>query len=528
MKPRLSSPAVGLVLALGSAVAGCGSDEMFTLQLGSNERLIDTAATARFANSDRMLDLAQVVGDLDGDGVDDAIIRTGISNVHDGTVFTGIVENGTEVYVLYGGPGATGSIDLASLPVLTRVSALIEPLTTSVTAVGDVDGDGLADFLITIASMPSCGAAVCRFVIDAPPVGGVYLVYGSTTRLAGSHPISDVAVLLNDPVINGHENQAVALGDIDGDGKADFAIATLSSILGEHPKLSVFYGRAQRLSGTVDLAATADAVIDEPAAEDHVYAGPKAARIGDVDGDGYADFVAELPVNMSGLDVRLVRGSATRLTGTVALPDIGHTQLPGSFPDHCETNAPAFALGDLDGDGADDFALTSCQLTVPSISAYSTTFHVLYGRKAELPAQLSAADAVATVTTAPGDLPDVMLSGDLDGDGVRDLILSDGGLHGYNGAVHILKGGPGRLSGTIDLASARAISYVGWSQRVPQCSENPCVVPERVGFGVGLGDLTGDHRPELLIGAPSDFSSGVQAPDLGHTYILSTPVLPNE
>lgn len=88
----------------------------------------------------------------------------------------------------------------------------------------------------------------------------------------------------------------------------------------------MFYGRGQRLSGTLDLAATADATITEPGASGGL-GGAGAYRLGDVDGDGIADFVVRLPFDHDRLDARIVRGSTTRLAGAVALPDIGQTRL---------------------------------------------------------------------------------------------------------------------------------------------------------------------------------------------------------
>lgn len=183
MRLRIPGPAIGLVLALGVA-AGCGGEEMFVPELGTNERLIETSAVARLASPDRGLQEPIVVGDLDGDGVDDAIVRSSFASPGpDGeTVFGGAV------YVLYGGSGVTGSIDLASLPALTHIGPYVLgiPPVAGVAAVGDVDGDGLADFAVSIAPLPGCDAPGPPWVSDSPTVGGAYLVYGSATRLTGA------------------------------------------------------------------------------------------------------------------------------------------------------------------------------------------------------------------------------------------------------------------------------------------------------------------------------------------------------
>jgi hypothetical protein len=94
--------------------------------------------------------------------------------------------------------------------------------------------------------------------------------------------------------------------------------------------------------------------------------------------------------------------------------------------------------------------------------------------------------------------------------------------------VHIIKGKRERLSDAIDLASPTVLTYVGQPQRVPKCKADPCVLPEKIGAGVSLGDLTGDHKPDLLIGAASDDYEITPGPGvaMGHTYIVSAPVAP--
>jgi hypothetical protein len=522
MTLRTSSPAIGLVLALGSA-AGCGSEEMFTLELGANERLIDKAATARLAHRDQGLEQPIVVGDLDGDGIDDAVVRStfAMPGAKGKTVFGGAV------YVLYGGSGVTGSIDLAGLPALIHVGApsLSTPPSGGVSAVGDIDGDGLADFVVSIDGTIGCISGT-PWTVDSPPVGGAWVVYGSATRMTGSHEIKDVAALLNVPPECGRWNLAAALGDIDGDGKADFAVSKQAGVAGEPYQVFVFYGRGERLSGTVDLATTADAVISEPAAAGGL-GGAGAYRLGDVDGDGVADFVVRLPLDDTSLDARLVRGSATRLAGAVALPDIGHTQLPGG--DFCFFSDEAFAvaLGDLDGDGADDFSLVNCERGTTRVDG-PVTHRVFYGSKAGLPAQLGTADAAATLAPTDSFYPSRLIAGDVDGDGIPDLIFADVNLHDTNGGVHVIKGRHERLSGAIDPSAPTVTTYVGQPQRAPRCSGDRCVLPEKVGSGVSLGDLTGDHLPDLLIGANSDDYEIIPGPGtaMAHTYVLSSPVIP--
>jgi hypothetical protein len=246
---------------------------------------------------------------------------------------------GGAVYVVYGGSGVTGSIDLARLPALIHVGSpsVSTPPGGGVAAVGDIDGDGLADFVVSIDGTIGCDGPGSPWTVDGPLIAGAWVVYGSATRLTGSHEIKDVAALLNEPAKCGLWNLPAGLGDIDGDGKADFAVSEQGGAAGDPYQVFVLYGRGQRLSGTVDLAATADAVISEPGATGGL-GGAGAYRLGDVDSDGLADFVVRLPLDATRLGrsastVRVVHSLATAVASTV--PD-GLTPDPdgGGSPVH--------------------------------------------------------------------------------------------------------------------------------------------------------------------------------------------------
>lgn len=100
-----------------------------------------------------------------------------------------------------------------------------------------------------------------------------------------------------------------------------------------------------------------------------------------------------------------------------------------------------------------------------------------------------------------------LVAADVDGDGIRDLIVTAPGLHDFNGAVHLIKGQAARLSGEIDPVARAFLSYVGQPARKPNCQPDRdpiCVAPERVGWNLSVGDLTGHHGVDLLIGADQD------------------------
>ncbi len=522
-----------LVLGSASALAACGDEEVFEARLGSTERLIDREAEARITSGDEGLDQLAVVGDIDGDGVDDAVVRM----FHVIPSSFDLIEFGTSVYVLYGGGAVTGALALSSLPSLTGPGASGPgAFGGDVAPAGDVDGDGLADFFIGVARTPGCGIL---HEDDADMHSGAYLVYGSATRLAGATSLATAGVFLRDPRPCTSTGGQSGLGDLDGDGKADFAITTVDTGKAQAAsEVRVFYGRGTRLTGVVDVVATADATISPPPPQSSLspfWTDARAAGAGDVDGDGYGDFLLHVPISPAATDIRLVRGGAARLSGTLAVAALAGTEILDNVP--CRMRGVGLfqvirngetrgaALGDLDGDGADDFSLLSC-------GASAAVHRVFYGRAGGFPAQLRSGDEDAVLAVS-GAGASRIAGGDVDGDGQADVVVSDAGRRDGNGGVAVIRGAAQRLSGTIDPVT-QGIVYVGSPQRARGCVNlggRACVVAEEVGVDVGVGDLTGDGRLDILVSAPSDQDvapkQGVAGSSLGHAYVVSPPVATN-
>lgn len=70
------------VAALGllGALTACGSEELFAQRLDANQKSIHSEAVARITSDDRVLGRVVSVGDMDGDGIDDAILLSGATS----------------------------------------------------------------------------------------------------------------------------------------------------------------------------------------------------------------------------------------------------------------------------------------------------------------------------------------------------------------------------------------------------------------------------------------------------------------
>jgi len=165
--------------------------------------------------------------------------------------------------------------------------------------VGDVNGDGYADVLITAYGIDSY-------------TGRAYLYLGGPTGLA-----TEPAVVLAGPDgAGGNFGYAVAgAGDVDGDGYVDVVVGA-EGVDGNTGRVYLYLG------SPAGLAATPAVTVSGAVAAGHF--GRAIAAAGDVDGDGHADVVvgADFVDSMAGRAYLLLgRGTGLAPTADVTLSD---------------------------------------------------------------------------------------------------------------------------------------------------------------------------------------------------------------
>ena len=281
---------------------------------------------------------------------------------------------------------------------------------------------------------------------------------------------------------------AVATLDIDGDGVEDLAMGApdAGSVRGD-----VRFLHGPLVGNTTDLASS-DARLN--GAEDGHELGTQVVSVGDWDDDG----VDDLSVSAPGADEGRIYVVYGPLTGLTQMEDADIFIDGETVGD--DAGATLALAGDLSGDGIADLFIGA-----PSSSDDANNGGkgwILEGPVTRRSA-LTNADHTITGLSEGGQLGRAAIGpGDVDGDGLDDLLLSDT----VSGGRVLLFRGP--VTGAITNTDADAALHAEQSG-------------DQAGYGLGsAGDVDGDGYADLVVGAPEHDRGGTSA---GAAYLVAGP-----
>ena len=422
------------------------------------------------------------VGDVDGDGFDDYLLGmelgfvAGQGECHGGAWLvlddlqgtTGLV-SGEEAHFFWG----ENPDDQAAY---------------SISGAGDVNGDGFDDFLIGAPGNDEAGDSA----------GQTYLFLGKDrSRTDIREP--DASFLGEE---NGSSSGAsvAGVGDVDGDGFDDFLIGApqFSGDAVEAGKTYLVLGKAEGWALDTSLI---DADASFIGSDEGDLSGNAVAGVGDVNGDGFDDFLVgsyRPPDPETGREragAYLILGGSHGGSHDRSLASADASFFSAVDPICGAPFASIAGAGDFNGDGLDDFVIGANESGLSPLC--TSQVYLFYGKTTGWSLDGSLADADMSIrddtegsTAMFGS--EVSGAGDVNGDGFGDFLVADPtgwSTHGNDGRTYLLFGSErGSIAGVIPRTAA---SFLGEA------------AGDRAGTTLSAaGDVDGDGVDDLLIGAP--------------------------
>lgn len=432
-----------------------------------------------------------LAGDVDGDGYDDMLIFNKGSNR---TYFIrGKLQGWKRHMNLYEADG----------------SFICEHDFLFLSGAGDVNGDGYDDIII---SEP-------RNNDEGTNSGKTFLFFGRSGGFGVETHLSEADVCFTGEQEEWAGFSVSGAGDVNGDGYDDILIGAFPSggIVEHVGRAYLIFGKATGWATHTPLS-DADASFVGPPSED--WSGSWITGVGDVNGDGYDDFL--IAAHWRGKEwsdntarVYLIFGHSSGWRKDVPMSESNITFISHGWFDYENAIYPLLGwmvarAGDVNGDGFDDILIGASWDDEGGAEAGQT--YLVFGRPGggeSFEIGLSEAANASFIGEFSGDRSGGGLSGggDFNGDGYDDILigsyLNDGGGND-SGQTYLIFGKPNGWAKDRSLSEAD-VSFVGEEAE------------DYSGWPVSIaGDVNGDGYDDILIGASGNDYGATNA---GQTYL---------
>jgi len=466
-----------------------------------------------------------VTGDFDGDGVDDLLI-TNFSASRKRPV-------SGEAYVIYGSRSLVSPVSLNLIGTgkhgvdLTIVGPEILAALGLSAGAGDVNGDGIDDIIVSAAT------------VGARRSGAIYVFFGSPNRLSGT---VDLAETQADITILGrtgaHLGEAIAVADINGDGVNDLLFRhwlpgppVVHAMLGPlrsntvldltQSKTDIEFIGMSEFDGFGASISCAD--VNGDGIKDILIGRTGAGRDGLLDA-GELDIFFGSPELKRGVEISLRRdGVPALIAGPFGGVDFNFGSLLGSH----------VATGDINNDGIQDIILGVGSFIGDGTLISAGEVYVVFGspslrgrfidtRFKQHDLTIKGADPNTKLLEIGDTFGASITSGDFDGDGIADMLISAPYADGLNnekkdsGEAYV-------FLGSSELRSGTTLEVARWGQDVtllgPQRNDH-------LGLFVASGDVNGDGISDLIVQTSNEERDGQDSADI---YVFfGGPIRPPE
>ena len=459
-----------------------------------NFPLKDANASFRGVQSDAAGSSVDIVGDLNGDGFDDLLIGAPGQYAN---------KNAGKAYLFFGkASGWTSDLNITKADVIFTAEKDGDKAGFSVSGAGDVNGDGLDDFLISAPYNNDGGSAA----------GKVYLVLGRKSGWA--HEMGLKASSASFVGVGENDNAGFYVdgaGDVNGDGLDDILIfAAYDHGNNKDTHTYLILGKKDGWTADVSLS-KATATITGTG-----YCLFPLAGVGDVNGDGMDDLLVLGPDQK----IYLMFGASLGWSGERPISN----SVASFVLEYSQEQCPAVSkIGDVNGDGLNDLLISSPLFTKSSNTdddKIQGKVYLVFGKKTGWTKDFKLSNADASYVGAIGDVLGWSHSGggDVNGDGLDDFAIMAGRLYGKNNdppgrpETYLILGNKSGWAKDVAIEKAAAASYL--------MEDNRSMTKA---LSVSLaGDANGDGMDDLLIGDGAGCEQSVTYPSScpGETYLV--------
>ena len=389
----------------------------------------------------------------------------------------------------------------------------------SVSTAGDINDDGYADLIIGAYYYPGSRQGRSYVVFGGPGVGGNGDI--ALSSLNGANGFK----------LDGENNldysgwSVSTAGDINGDGHADLIIGdnAYSGVIGRNYVL--FGGLGVGSSGDIASSSLNGANGFKLDGENiQGYSGISVSGAGDINGDGYDDLLIGARAypggNYTGRSYVVFGGLRVGATGDIPLSNLNGTngfKLDGENNGDSSGSSVSRA-GDINGDGYADLIIGA-----PGYGGTKGRSYVVFGRQGigsggvfNL-SSLNGVDGFKLDSETAGDYSgwSVSAAGDINGDGVADLLIGAYSHASTMGRSYVVFGGM-----NVGSSGVLSLSMLNGSNGFKLDGETSS---DASGWSVSAaGDINGDGVADLLIGAYAYLSGSAK----GRSYVVFGDVSP--